>query len=251
MSMAFGLGARSLRPLEHSARPCSAQETGCVWSVHVDKVCGLHPDTMLLKSIPVRPRLSESRASSSVVSASILRFATATATATGAHHASDERNGPLRFSELVSALLDLNSEESRALAALCGLEARHGCDALRTPRSFNAALRCTLHELTLTHLFNSEGDGEEHRSIHPNAYDPRTGVTYAVETARWRADFRDLAPERQMVAATIIWLYRAGSDSIWLRRVPCSWTATEALSYLYDAGVLGHWARLICTYPGW
>jgi hypothetical protein len=78
-----------------------------------------------------------------------------------------------------------------------------------------------------------------------------TGEIYPEEMARWRADFRAMAPERQMLAATIIWLYQSGPDSTWLRRVPCTWRAAEALLYMRDAGCLSVWLRLIGSYPGW
>lgn len=85
----------------------------------------------------------------------------------------------------------------------------------------------------------------------PSAFNERTCEVYAAEMARWRSDFRDLAPERQMMAATVIWLCQSGPDSTWLRRVPCTWLAAEALNYMKDAGCLGAWIRLLATYPGW
>ena len=54
-----------------------------------------------------------------------------------------------------------------------------------------------------------------------------------------------------MLAATIVWLYQHGADSTWLRRVPCTWSAAEALHYLRDAGCLPQWQRLVATCPGW
>ncbi len=77
------------------------------------------------------------------------------------------------------------------------------------------------------------------------------GQIRAEEMARWRADFRAMAPEQQMVAATLIWLYRAGPDSIWLRRVRCAWFAMDALRHLQDADCISLWLRIIATYPGW
>ena len=53
-----------------------------------------------------------------------------------------------------------------------------------------------------------------------------------------------------MMAATIIWLYRSGRDSTWLRRVPCTWRAAEALHYMNEAGCLALWLQLIASYPG-
>jgi hypothetical protein len=57
--------------------------------------------------------------------------------------------------------------------------------------------------------------------------------------------------ERQMLAASIIWLYRAAKDNVWLRRVPCTWHAGEAIACMKAAGVLGGWARHFALYPGW
>ena len=54
-----------------------------------------------------------------------------------------------------------------------------------------------------------------------------------------------------VAAATLIWLYRAGPDSIWLRRVRCAWFAMDALRHLQDADCISLWLRLIATYPGW
>ena len=54
-----------------------------------------------------------------------------------------------------------------------------------------------------------------------------------------------------MMAASIIWLYRAGKDNVWLRRVPCTWHAADAIDRLNAAGAFGDWARLYALYPGW
>jgi hypothetical protein len=52
------------------------------------------------------------------------------------------------------------------------------------------------------------------------------------------------------MAATIVWLYQSGPDSTWLRRVPCTWGAVEAIRYMKDAGALARWLRLVALYPG-
>jgi hypothetical protein len=155
---------------------------------------------------------------------------------------------PVRLSALVSSTVDLDFNEAGALWALGGPSTSAFS---RTPQAFHTALLEAIGKLNLHRFFGRADGGEFHRSIVPAAYNERTGEIYADEMASWRADFRAMAPERQMLISTIIWLYRSGPDSIWLRRVPCSWTAGEALSYLRDAGCIELWLRLIATYPGW
>jgi hypothetical protein len=69
--------------------------------------------------------------------------------------------------------------------------------------------------------------------------------------AQWRANFREMSDERQMIAASIVWLYRAGKDNVWLRRVPCTWHAADAIKCMSATNVLTDWARLYALYPGW
>lgn len=121
----------------------------------------------------------------------------------------------------------------------------------RSAFAFHAELMRAIRSLGLHRLFCGSVAGDHHRGICPTAHDERTGEIDAQERARWRADFRALAPERQMVAATIVWLYRSGPGTIWLRRVPCTWLAVEALRYMQDAGCVSLRLRLVCACPGW
>lgn len=138
-----------------------------------------------------------------------------------------------RFSNLVIRCLDLDDQTARSASGFC----RH--------------LRATILTFRLGHLFAWSGDGEHHRTMIPRGYNRETGTIIEVEMMQWRADYRSLAPERQMLAATIVWLYQHGADSTWLRRVPCTWGAAEALNYLRDAGCLADWQQLVSTCPGW
>jgi hypothetical protein len=52
-------------------------------------------------------------------------------------------------------------------------------------------------------------------------------------------------------AASVIWLYRAGKDNVWLRLVPCTWHAGDAIERMRSTGLLSDWARLFALYPGW
>lgn len=150
--------------------------------------------------------------------------------------ASSIHGGPApggRFRDLVIRCLDLDGEPPRSAKDFC----RH--------------LRATVTAFRLGALFAWDGEGEHHRTMIPRGYYRETGTIIEAEMMQWRADYRALAPERQMLAATLIWLYQHGADSTWLRRVPCTWGAAEALHYLRDAGCLPQWQALVATCPGW
>ncbi|WP_454672946.1 hypothetical protein [Achromobacter pestifer] len=153
----------------------------------------------------------------------------------------------MRFEDLVLHLLDLDIEEAERMASLVD----GGWPFERCPERFHATLQNAIRQLHLFKLFTRTHDGEHHRGICPAAYNEATGEHQPEEMAHWRSEFRAMSPEQQMITATIIWMYRAGPDSIWLRRVPCTWKASEALHYLRDAGCLALWLQLVASYPGW
>jgi len=154
----------------------------------------------------------------------------------------------VRLSNLIFRSLDMDQAEAEVMSALDG---RCATQTERTPERFNGVLLDVLRHQRLWHLYCRSDAGDHHRSITPCAYNERRGMAHPEEMARWRADFRAMAPERQMMAATIVWLYQSGPDSTWLRRVPCTWSATEALRYLQDAGCLSQWLQLLACFPGW
>jgi hypothetical protein len=159
-----------------------------------------------------------------------------------------QRLESVRLDFLVGRCLNMTYPETITLGSLLEGSPRK---LQRTPEAFYERLRQAISECRLWDLFTRIERAEWHRSIVPAAYNERTGEIYPSEMAKWRADFRAMAPECQMIAATIVWLYRAGSDSIWLRRVPSTWRAWEALHYMRDADVLDLWLNLLVTYPGW
>lgn len=153
-----------------------------------------------------------------------------------------------RLSALVAGLIDMNPAESKLMTLMAGQASN---DSDQSAGAFHTVLLEVIRSQRLHRLFDSADTGQYHRGITPGAYNERTGEIYAEEMAAWRAEFRAMAPEQQMLAATIIWLYQSGPDSTWLRRVPCTWSATEALHYMKDAGCLSQWLRLLAAYPGW
>lgn len=149
--------------------------------------------------------------------------------------------------QFVLRLLELDVEEAAQVDALSNPVSPFE----RSSQRFDEALQQTIRQLRLFKLFARTREGEYHRSLCPTAYNAAAGEHYPEEMACWRADFRAMSPERQMVATTIVWMYRSGPDSIWLRRVPCTWTASEALHYMHDAGCLALWLQLVARYTSW
>lgn len=160
-----------------------------------------------------------------------------------------ELAGPQRLVALVTQRFTMADDEAEALAAIGGLVLNgpfHGFN-----RSFHAQLEHTILRYGLHDLFRYDGPGQHHHIIRPSGYDYHRDEVHAEGMERWRADYRAMTTTRQMMAATVIWLYRGGKDNRWLRRVPCTWQADEALSHLGREGALEDWLRLVVLYPGW
>src|SRR3984957_16158957 len=118
-------------------------------------------------------------------------------------------------------------------------------------RPFDCQLRHVIWRYNLRSLFSDDGPGPHHHAIRPTGYDFRSDAVIPTDMERWRADYRGMANHRQMLAASIIWLYRGGKDNCWLRRVPCTWHVVDALHDLRSAGVIADWGWLFVLYPGW
>lgn len=121
-----------------------------------------------------------------------------------------EPRSDVRLDRLVARVLDLGNSEARELDALAGADP---ASFARDPEGFCVVLQQAIRELRLHKLFIRAHEGEFHRSICPAAYNERTGEHHPEEMARWRSEFRAMTPERQMMAATIVWLYQSGPDS--------------------------------------
>src|SRR5262249_44272403 len=52
--------------------------------------------------------------------------------------------------------------------------------------------------------------------VRPRGFDYRTSQVDAPAMAEWRRAYKALPPARQMMVATIIWLYRGEPDKTWL-----------------------------------
>jgi hypothetical protein len=154
-----------------------------------------------------------------------------------------------RLTRLVTARLDMDDEEATLFSDLANTIASQPLSY--DPAQFDEHLRAVIGRIGLTPLFRDDGPGRHHHAVRPSGCDYKADKVDAWGMERWRADCRAMSTARQMVAASIIWLYRGGKDSRWLRRVPCTWHAVDALCEMRRSGVLPEWGRLISLYPGW
>jgi hypothetical protein len=117
--------------------------------------------------------------------------------------------------------------------------------------AFDRQLRRIIASFGLAHLFCNDGPGRHHHTIRPLGYDYCVDAVDPRGMEKWRSDYRALTAVHQMLAASIIWLYRGGKDSVWLRRVPCTWHAADAISEMHWHDALTEWSGLVVLYPGW
>lgn len=80
----------------------------------------------------------------------------------------------------------------------------------------------------------------------PAAFDFTRGIVKAEEMKQWRARYRKCSQLQQIMIATLIWLFQEkAKDTVWLRRVPCTWTLSAAAEVLSKNNSLGLWLTLI------
>jgi hypothetical protein len=152
-----------------------------------------------------------------------------------------------RLSNLVVQRFDMDDDEALRFALACG-----GDRAATTGHEpFDRHLRSVILRYGLTRLFHDNGQYPHHHAIKPTGYDYDADAVIPEAMAQWRATYRALPEAHQMIAATIIWLYRGGPDTVWLRRVAVAWLAADAIALLCATGALPDWGLLVSLYPGW
>lgn len=160
-----------------------------------------------------------------------------------------ERFPGYRLTRLVSACLELDDADMAHLSHILGVDLMGPVAGERRP--FDHQLRHVIGKYELGALFSDDGYAPYHHAIRPTGYDFHRDEVHPTGMEQWRADFRAMPDVRQMIAASIVWLYRAGKDNVWLRRVPCTWHAADAIVAMNDARALADWSRLYALYPGW
>ncbi len=154
-----------------------------------------------------------------------------------------------RLTRLVAARLELDESDIDRLSDVLGVDLLRSIPGVSRPFDFH--LRDVIARYGLEALFRDDGHAPYHHSIRPAGYDFHRDAVIPVGMEQWRADYRHMPEERQMMAASIVWLYRAGKDNVWLRRVPCTWHSADAIVSLEAVGAFEDWARLYALYPGW
>lgn len=160
-----------------------------------------------------------------------------------------ERFPGYRLTKLVGSRLELDELDIARWVELFDIGG--AIDALGPSRPFDRHLRHLIARYQLETLLRDDGPGLYHHAIRPAGYDFDRDEVIPLGMEQWRADYRSMPDDRQMLAASIIWLYRAGKDTVWLRRVPCTWHAAEAIARMKSSGSLLDWACLFALYPGW
>jgi hypothetical protein len=159
------------------------------------------------------------------------------------------RGAPMRLTQLVVARFDMDVVEARVFLDCCG--AVHVPVQQKADAEFHVQLRRVIDRYKLGCLFVDDAPGQDHHTIRPRGYDYVVDAVHPKDMETWRADYRDMRSVQQIFAASIIWLYRGGKDRVWLRRVPCTWPATEALRTLRESDALSDWGLLLFLFPGW
>ena len=154
----------------------------------------------------------------------------------------------LRLVDVVAKVPVMDGREIRALATVCGAN----IDGSSRAPAFAAHLLDIIARYELDAFFTRVPDRAVNGiDVRPRGIDWRTEQVDAKAMAEWRCAYKALPRVRQMMVATIIWLYRGEPDKTWLARLPSTWHAADAVAALVEAGALRDWGRLVALYPGW
>jgi hypothetical protein len=155
----------------------------------------------------------------------------------------------LSLADVVLKRNDMDCCEAASLAAVCGQRV--------SPRRNVAQFIEHLYKVINRYDLNSfYGHYPEHpanfgNDIRPHGVDWGRMVVDEDALRAWRNAYKRLSPARQMMVATIMWLYVGNKNCFWLRRLPHKWHAADAVKLMKSGGVLGDWATLVALYPGW
>lgn len=158
----------------------------------------------------------------------------------------------MRLLDLVAARSKMDIAEIQALADAGGAEMDVPYDLRDAASAFQGQLIVVIEKYGLGALYDRY---PEHRigviDVKPRGVNYSNYATIPAEMAAWRAAYKQLPPVRQIMAATIMWLYRGGADKTWMERLPRAWHAADAIDILKLGDALRDWARLVALYPGW
>lgn len=161
----------------------------------------------------------------------------------------------LTFIDLIQKRPSMDEIEACALAQVCGADVTPPFWGNGAP--FGQHLWAVIERYQLDAFFErvgkrygSEGD---HYLMRPKGIDWNDPEQPELpdELRKWRSDYKKQPPERQLMVATILQLYKQGNDPYWMVRVPKKWHAAEGIEILRTHGALKDWAKLYSMYPGW
>lgn len=152
----------------------------------------------------------------------------------------------MTFSCLVNKRSHMDNHEAQALAKICGTE----IPTYQHTALFSEHLDAVVAKFELDRLFGRYGASIQGiyckpRGIHSDVKIKEKNIKI------WRRLYRELAAEKKLLAATIIWLYRGCEDETWLDPKLCQWHAADAIGTLRKAGMLADWGKLVALYAGW
>lgn len=151
--------------------------------------------------------------------------------------------------ELVLKRFSLDYTEAAAIWAACQ-GSMSGVVAPNAPAFFHQVCR-VISICELEPFFRVGPNAGSHYDIRPTAFDFDRAQDMPEAMKRWKAMYRALPITRQIMVATVMWLYRGTDDKTWLNRVPRRWPAVGAIQELRSAGLVVEWAKLVALYPGW
>jgi hypothetical protein len=153
----------------------------------------------------------------------------------------------MRLVDLVTRVPYLDGSGAVALAALVNVE----IPSYRSAHLFVEHLHNFIDRYELEAFFVTGQQPIQGIDVRPRGVDWRTEKADPAAMAAWRRAYKNLSPNRQMLVATVIWLYRGRRDKTWMQRLPCSWHSADSIVVLKDAGSLRDWCKLVALYPGW
>ena len=154
------------------------------------------------------------------------------------------------FLDIAAKRPSMDETEAQALAAICGAQATPPFWSNRPP--FRAHLFDMIDRYDLEAFFVPDEEKGDRQLVRPGGFN--YGGDWEANKAaltKWRADYRKLSPERQLMVAAIVRLYNSNEEHWLVGRVPKNWHAAEGITILQSAGALADWARLVALYPGW
>lgn len=160
------------------------------------------------------------------------------------------------FIDLIAKRPAMDRNELLAFVAVCSNQII--LPSSRSPEEFTEHLLYVIDRYGLNALFEIL-DRRHYQAIEPHYQICPSGVSWLKPNqpekhngfAKWQDDYQELPQVGQLMAATIMTLYKGRPDDYWMENVPKEWDAVEGIERLLKHGAFEDWARLYALYPGW